>query len=328
MAQWPNFIERQLLNALNRASTGGGRFDKDTAEQLWVWQGKCRVDIKEALTMEVPMVYGPPKAKIVRGSTDHPEKGQLWHVETENDNLIEVHMQTPPPIIDQSSRYLLHVTDQIDRESHQAFCKKSSAMGLGVVSYPLRNAGTQESIAELAEIYLGMGRCYGGASAMDLLRVTDHMEQLFNIEGEPLILMVSGLAIVPGLAFAAIDQRISGVIVDFRSAPATVIQPTGFPPLLKEQYVHLGANPLLTIMQCVAARPMMLIGTIEEAKEPWIKNAKSGVLSFADQIKAVEELYVSQHAGEQLTIVGLEEFEGDEARWVRKMMEFFPGVAD
>lgn len=328
MAQWPNLIERQLLNALNRAGTGGGRFDQEAADQLWVWQGKCRVDIKEALTLEVPMVYGPPKARVVRGDPDHPEKGQLWHVETEKENLIDVFMQTPPPIVEQASRYLLRVTDQIDREVHQAFCRKISAMGLVGLSSPLRNAGTPESIAELAEIYLELGRCYGGAAATDLLRVIDHLEQHFNIEGEPLILMVSGLAILPGLAFAAIDQRISGVIVDFRFAPAEVVKPTGFPPLLKEPFVHLGANPLLTIMQCVATRPMMLIGDLPDAKEPWIKNAKSGVLSFADQIKAVEELYLSENAAEHLTIVKTEEFEGDETKWVGKMLEFFPGVAE
>jgi hypothetical protein len=45
-------------------------------------------------------------------------------------------------------------------------------------------------------------------------------------------------------------------------------------------------------------------------------------------IKAVEELYLSENAGERLTMVKAEEFEENESKWVEKMLDFFPGVAD
>jgi hypothetical protein len=325
MAQWPNFIERQLLNALNYASNVHRHYDTDNAEQLWAWQGKCRISIKESLGTQIPAVYSPPKARMLRGKTERPEKGQLVQIETENDNVVEINIQTPPPLVEHAPKCLLKVSDEIDREYHQTFCEKASKIGLTGVSFAMRNAGIRESIGELAEIYLGLGRCYGGAVVQDLFRVTDYLEQQFNTEGEPMFLMLSGLAILPGLAFAAIDQRISGVIVDFRSARGAIERPTGFPPFLKEQYIHLGANPLLSIMECVATRPMMFIGEPAESKEPWIKGGKTGVLSFAAQRKCIEEVYESENASDQLMIVSDEDFSGNEGKWIRKMVELFSG---
>jgi hypothetical protein len=256
---------------------------------------------------------------------DRHDKGQLVQIETENDNLVEIHIQTPPLLVEHSPKFLLNVSEEIDREYHRTFCEKVSKMGLAGVSFAIRNAGTRESIGELAEIYLGFGRCFGGAVVQDLFRVTDYLEQQFNTEGEPVFLMVSGLAILPGLAFAAIDQRISGVIVDFRSAPGAIERPTGFPPFLKDQYIHFGANPLLSIMECVATRPMMFIGEPAESKEPWIKGGKTGVLSFAAQRKCLEGVYESENAADRLMIVADEDFAGNEEKWIRKMVELFSG---
>ncbi len=328
MAQWPNLIERQLVNALNRTRARGVPLAGNESGQLWSRQGKCRADIKDALGVEWPTVYSPPKARVIRGMPEHPEKGQIRHVETEPDNLIEVHLQTPPPTTEPLLRYMLEVSDDVHRESHRAFCEKISQMGLIGVSAALRNAGTPESIAELAEIYLGAGQCYGGVSVLDFLRITDHLEHHFNMEGDPLILVVSGLAILPGLAFAAIDQRISGILVDFRSATAAIDRPVGFPPLFRDQYIHLGTNPLLTLMECVAPRPMMLAGAPENASEAWIKNTKSGVLAFDDQRKTLQELYESENAGEQLIIVEADEFTANNAEWLKKLADFFPEDAN
>jgi hypothetical protein len=302
MAHWSEDIERQIIMALAQRNVESGHFDPDGSEQLWSWQGKRRVAIKDVLGLELPAVYGPPRAELIEGKAETPEKGQLWRIETERDNQAEVFLRSAPPA-DQLIGYILRLFDQTNRAPQEAFCESMSHLGRTGLATSLRGAESAEKLAELAEIYLGLGRCYGDVTVIDLMRILDHLEDQFRIDSEPIVLMVSGYAIPLGLAYGAIDQRVSGFILDYTDAPKAVNEPTGIAPFFLGQYSQLGANPGLVMLQCCAPRPMVIVGRPPKAEESWLKDSKAGVLSFTAQLEELKRTYDSAGCPERLTII-------------------------
>ncbi len=328
MGHWPKLIERQLANALVKKCAACGHFSKESPEQLWVWQGQRRVNIKEALGLELPTVYGPPRARVIIGDPNKPHLGQTWHVETEAETLTELHMRTGTQVTGQPTAYVLQLSTVFDHEPQKQFTAQISEMGLVGLSMPLRGSEQPGGVEELAEIYLGLGRCFAGAVATDLLRVIDHLESHFAVEGEPIILVLSGIGIPLGLAFAAIDQRISALIVDFTSAPKSIIIPAGHPPLFTNQYLHLGPNPLLLLAQCCTPRPMKIINLPPEAQTPWLENGKSGVLPFTEQLTQLEVAYQAADNPDRLEIIPPDKPRPNITDLVKKSLDFYHSAAE
>jgi len=303
MGQWPQLIERQLAGALLKKCASCGHFSKDSPEQLWVWQGQRRVNIKEALGLELPTIYGPPRARVIIGDPQKAHQSQTWHVETEPENPIELYLQTGLPTGGKPAAYILQLSTVSDPETQKQFTAQIGEMGLVGLSMPLRGSNHPGGIEELAEVYLGLGRCYAGAVATDLLRIIDHVENHFGLEGEPIVLVLSGIGIPIGLAFAAIDQRISALIIDFTDAPRSLLAPAGRPPLFTNQYLHLGPNPLLLLAQCYVPRPMRILHLPENAQTPWLQNEKAGVIAFTEQLKQLEFAYLASGNPDRLEIL-------------------------
>ncbi len=323
MARWPGLIERQLVNALIKKCETSGHFSKDSPEQLWVWQGQRRVSIKDALGLDLPTVYGSRKSRVILGHPAKPTAGQVWHIETEPDVLAELHVRSSEPVPGQPTAYILQLSQTADYDLQGKFTQTVSELGLVGVSAPMRGAETPGGMAELAEIYLGLGRCYAGGQVTDLLRMTDHLENQFEIEGEPIVLVLSGMGIPIGLAFAAIDQRVSAVIVDFRDAPKSITTPVGGPPMFINQYVNLGPNPLLVLAQCCAPRPMTVVGTPPDAQTPWLANPKSGVIPFTEQLTHLQAAYQASGNPERLKIIRYDKPEPSIVDLIRQTLEPF-----
>ncbi len=320
MGHWPELIERQLANALVKKCAERGHFSLESPEQLWVWQGRRRVNIKEALDLELPTVYGPPRARVIIGDPRKPNLGQTWHIETEPENLMELHLRTGTPPAGQPTAYVLQLSTVFDHEPQKQFIARIGEMGLVGMSMPLRGSDQAGGIKELAEVYLGLGRCYAGAVVTDLIRVIDHIDTHFTVEGEPIVLVLSGIGIPLGLAFAAIDQRISAVIVDFTSAPKSIIFPTAQPPFFMNQYLNLGPNPLLVLAQCCAPRLMKIIHLPENAQTPWLENEKSGVLAFTEQLKHLQTAYQTAGNPDRLEIIGPDQPKPDLRELIKKVL--------
>jgi len=260
---------------------------------------------------------------VVVGNPKKPSAGQVWHVETEPDVLAELILHAGPETTGHPTAYVLQVSEEATREPRQAFCQSIAEMGLVGLSVPLRGVEFPAGPAKLAEAYLGLGRCYAGAVATDLLRVIDHVEHQFSVESEPILLVLSGTGILPGLAFAAIDQRIGSVVVDFSSAPVALLGPTGVPPVFIQQYLHLGSNPLLTLAQCCVPRPMILIGAPPEADRLWLENPKAGILKFTDQITLLKDTYQSAGNPDRLAIHGTDKPKPSIADLVKQALGYY-----
>lgn len=310
-----------MVNNLIKRCANHDHFRKDSPEQLWVWQGQRRVDIKESLGLELPSVYGPPKAKIIHGRIDQPFSGQFWHVETAQDITTDLCLRTAAA--GRPAGYVLKLSESADREPQEKFCRTINQMGLAGVSVPLRGCDQPAGVFILAEIYLGLARCYAGSVVTDLMRVIDHLEHQFSIDVEPIVLMLSGLGIPAGLALTAIDQRISALVIDFTSAPKSILAPVGSPPFFKDQFLHLGPNPLLVLAQCCAPRPMAIVNYPPDAQAPWLKNHKVGVLSFVDQLAQIQNAYDAANYTERLQIFGPDKTQPQIPDLIRQSLEYF-----
>lgn len=300
MTQWSEMIERHLADTLAQCCAKAGHFGEENTEQLWVWQGHRRVHIKEALGLALPPVYRPPKADLAGNQPTSSFEGQRWLVETEPNLLVDVHVHTGAA---KPRGYVLRVFEAADPEPQREFCRRVSELGLLGLSTALRGSDVPNGLHRLSEIYLGLGRCYAGAAAGDLLRVLDFVDQQFMAEGTPILLVLSGVGIPLGLAFAAIDQRVSGLIVDFTDAPAWILAPTGQPPLFLSPYLRLGPNPLLVLAQCCAPRPMTLVHPPTQTPAPWLQNRNSGVLPLVDQLVELQCTYQAAGGADRLNIV-------------------------
>jgi hypothetical protein len=202
-----------------------------------------------------------------------------------------------------SAGFVLRVFDTLKQDTQEAFCSAVSEAGLTGVAMGLRGADSPEKLLELAEVYLGLGRCYGEAITVDLMRIVDHLENESGAEGEPIVLVLSGFAIPVGLAYASIDQRISGLIIDYTDVPRSVIEPAGTPPFFLASYAALGPNPPLVMLQCCATRPMTIIGATGKTNESWLGDPIAGVLSFANQLAILKRTYDATGNSERLTII-------------------------
>jgi len=302
MPHWSDSIERQIIMAMAQRRNESGHFDPESSGQLWAWQGRRRISIKETLGLELPGVYTPPLGQVLQGDKDNPSLGQTWQVETEKNNFVKLFLKSPKKT-DSSAGFVIRVFDSLNSESQEAFCSAISETGMTGVALGLRGANSPERILELAEIYLGLGRCYGETITIDLMRIVDHLENEAGAEGEPIVLVLSGFAIPVGLAYASIDQRISGLIIDYTDAPQAIIEPTGTPPFFLASYAALGPNPPLVMLQCCAPRPMTIIGSPEKVNEIWMTDPVAGVLSFADQLTILKRTYKNAGNSERLTII-------------------------
>jgi hypothetical protein len=179
-------------------------------------------------------------------------------------------------------------------QSPREFCREVSSLGLTAAVSTLRAGADPLKQARAAELYLSIGKSYAGLAVTDLLRILDHLENQLELEGEPIILILSGVAIPIGLSLAAIDQRIGGVILEF-SGENIVGGPTGCPPLFVNPYVLLGANPTLSLAQCCAPKPMLMVD-FPISEDRWLGVNQSGVLSAMEQLEELQRTYeVSGH---------------------------------
>ncbi len=288
MAKWSDQIERQLADELARCE-GKVRFEGDDAGSLWLWQADRRTGIKDAMALDLPTVYGPPKARLVQGQADTAGKHQLWAVETEANLVTDVHLVAGLPIAERPATIAMNLTASQNPAAHQIFCEQVNSLGLTGVSVTPRCCTGNNELKALAEVYLGLGKSYAGTVVGDLLRVIDHVESLLQIESEPIILITSGIVTPLALALAAIDQRIGGLIVDF-GGDDSHMQPSGTPPFFVDQFGQLGANPLLTLAQCCVPRPMLLIDYPLDAPS-WLSVAESIVLPFRAKLDRLRETF-------------------------------------
>jgi hypothetical protein len=323
MTHWSELIEHHFASAFSRNSIKVNHFTKDSPEQLWAWQGHKRVNIKESLGLELPAIYSPPKARVIIGHPNEPEKGQTWHVESELDVLLELHLRTSPLAVGKNVGYVLQICEQSHRQTQKEFCSSIIEMGLVGLSVSPRGSYEMNGIQEFAELYQGLGRCYAGAAVYDLIRVIDHMEHHFKIDIEPIVLVLSGKMIPIGLALGAIDQRISAVIIDFTHSAAPPFVPDGSVPLFKQVYDHLGPNPWLILTQCFAPRPITLIHLPAQSEESWLKNPKAGVMSFSNQIESLSSTYEAAEYPQRLTIIPTDKPRPSLMELVKQSLELF-----
>lgn len=290
MDMWPDQLKRQAIAALNNCASKVA-FTGTTAEELWLWQAERRAALKRAMVLELPPVYGPPKAKIIQGDPDRPDRLQTWSIETDPGMTVPLAVQAASTV----AALVFHIAQRPDPPSHQKLCEQVSALGLAAAVVALRATDDREPTDSVAELYVGLGGSYAGAAVKDLLRVVDHVESRFQSDTEPLIITATGRMTPMALALAAIDQRVAGLMID-GSDSAVWNGPQGRPPLFLEQYVHLGPNPIMTLAQCCAPRPMTLLNFPTD-KPSWLPGTQSPVLSAADQIGTLRETFdVAGHA--------------------------------
>ncbi|NLX04136.1 MAG: hypothetical protein GXY33_03210 [Phycisphaerae bacterium] len=300
MPEWSEQLERQLASALARCAPQV-RFDGRDAGALWLWQAKRKAALNEALGLDVPTVYGPPKATLVKGQEKAVDQFQVWSVETEPGVALQVHMRAVAALAGRPGAIVINLADRFDPAEHETFCGRINAMGLTAVSLTPRGLH-DNSVWSLAAAYLGLGQSYAGVAVSDLLRVVDHIESLLEVESEPLIVLGSGWLVPVVLAFAALDQRITGLVIGFGDGE-TLGGPTDRPPLFMNAYMHLGPNPVLTLAQCVVPKPMLL-SNFPERSVGWLTNGKSGVLAPTEQLKQLTETYHVAGHPDRLELTG------------------------
>ncbi len=328
MTQWPDLIERQVASVLSKKCTRVNHFTKDGPEQLWIWQGQRRVDIKDALGLELPTIYGPPRFHIAVGQPGKPELGQLWKIETTADQFTDLYLHADVSTAAQPTAFILRVFDRDDPSEQKDICRQISQEGLIGLATHLRGAAKPEIMAQLAEIYLGIGRCFAGAVVSDFLRIIDHIEHQFNIDGTPIVLILSGLAIPMGLAMAAIDQRISALVVDFDESSTPFLEPSGRAPLFINQYLHLGANPFLVLCQCYAPRPLLVIHRLQDAAKPWLSDSRSGILSFAEQLDLLKGTYDAAGYPDRVETISPDNPRPNLTEMVKISIEYYTGSGE
>lgn len=288
MGEWSEQVKRQLVAALGECSRKTEFVGTEPGE-LWLWQAERRSALKTAMGIELPTVYGPPKSRIVIGRPDHPHDLQQWMVETEHGIHSAVTQQSQPSINGRIGAVVVHLLDREDNELQPRLCRELSESGLAVASITLRGGYGPMGIAPVAQVYLGVGRPYAGAVINDLLRVMDHLESILELEGDPTILVIPGHLAELGLAYAAIDQRINGIVVDL-STQHPLGDPDGRVPWFAGLYSHLGPNPTQTLIQCCVPRPITILNWPNDLPA-WIDVPKSGVRSPADQLQTILRTY-------------------------------------
>jgi len=311
-------LERQITADVGRYA-GKIAFAGSTAEDLWLWQANRRADLKLALAVELPTVYGPPKSRIIRGDTEAREQLQVWMVETEPHVSRPLYLQVGPQAAARPTAVVLDISESADDRAQEEFCGQMASIGLTGAASCLR-AGTEPfDPAGLAEIYFGLGKSYAGAAVVDLLRIVDHLENQLRVEGEPIILVASGLAIPVGLALGAIDQRITGLVMLFDQWEV-LGKPGGRLPLFVSQYVHLGPNPMLTLALCCVPRPLLMVNYPTD-EDSWLPGNKSAVLSASRQLDTLRETYRIAGRSESLEVVTAEEDKGNVLDLLKSFLE-------
>lgn len=287
-------LDRQIAAALSRCAEKLS-FTGTVAEDLWLWQAKCRGGVKEALALEMPTVYGPPTAKLVSGDPNSPGQLQLWDVTTDQGLADRVYVQSSGTGARRPAGIVMDLAGEDSSQEAERFCRQVVAMGLAGAVTCAKTGSDRSELAQLAALYLGLGKSYAGAVVGDLMRVLDHLESQLKFESEPIILAAGGPAMPIALALAAVDQRISGLVLDF-SETVQVSGPAGCPPLFINQYLHLGPNPILSLALCGVPRPILLVDWPTEQTDYWSDVNKTAVLSPADQLDALRRAYrISGH---------------------------------
>ena len=301
MAERSDQIKREVERLL-ASGKGKSHVVQGDANELWFWQGHMRVNIKDALSLELPAVYGPPKANLViQRDGQHREDVQLWNVETEPGINVALNISLPAHTISHPAGVVLKVFERIDEEQANRFSELITSSGLACGYFPIRTSESFDNdIYKLAQVYLDSGRCLAGVIAVDLIRIIDHIEHQFQIEGEPIVLNISGEIASAGLACAAIDQRISGIIIDYEGQIDSLMSFTGKAPLFRDPYLHLGANPWLVLAQCCIPRPMAIMNLPEKMD---ITPPVDKMLSFGEQLDILQKTYKSVAQEDNLYII-------------------------
>ncbi len=292
-------VVRGILTDLSNKPEKGPFLDTST-DQLWFWQGKRRIDIKESLGLDLPSVYGPPNAKLVRETSTTSGNIQIWEIETEPQitRTLRINLGTAPTT--QPTGFVLGIFPEENPKAMEEFENKITKEGLVALSITLRTTD-KFNIDTLAEIYLNMGRCYAGVCATDIIRILDHIEHQFHIDNEPIILWSSGISTSIGFTVSAIDKRISATIVDYSDTTESLLTPLGKPPIYKDIYQHLGASPWLVVAQCCLPKPLVFIGTPQNRNiTPLIENSNNVFLSFDNQMKILKATYKSAEVENKL----------------------------
>ncbi len=301
MAKRSDQIKREIERLL-ALGKGKSHFTQNDANELWFWQGHMRVNIKNTLSLELPAVYGPPKAIPVNSNSQPPQQNiQIWNVETEPGINVPLEIHLPRNITAQPSGFVLKIFEQLDEKQTKNFCEEITSSGLACSYFSIRTSNSFDNdIYKLAQIYLDSGRCLSGVIATDIIRVVDYIEHQFQIEGEPIVLIASGKIASAILACSAIDQRISGIILDYAGDTDSLMSFTGKAPFFRDPYLHLGANPWLVLAQCCVPRPIAILNLPENINEPLPVNK---MLSFAEQLEILQNTYKSAGKENNLYII-------------------------
>ncbi len=289
MAKRSDQIKRNVERLLS-SGKGKSHFSQGDSNQLWFWQGHMRVNVKEALSLDLPTVYGPPRANLAE-SSDNKDVVQLWKVETEPGINIPLTINLAKTATNQPAGFVLKIFERADDNEYKNFCGQITSAGLACGCFSIRTSESfGNDIYKLAQVYLDGGRCLGGVIASDLIRIIDHIEHQFQIEGEPIVLVISGEISSVGLACGAIDQRISGIIIDYMGKEDSLISFTGKAPFFRDPYLHLGTNPWLVLGQCCVPRPIAILNPPNNTQS---KPPVDKMLTLTEQIDILRSTYKS-----------------------------------
>lgn len=295
------WIRKKLLN--NR---GKGPFTDPNGEQLWFWQGRRRIDIKESLGIDIPAVYGPPNAKILEESQENGRFLSVWQVEVEPGITRNIRVSYRDPNSSVFNGFVVGVFEKKEDEKEsglEAFERKVVKEDLVAVSILLA-ADSVFDIECLSEIYLNMGSCYGGLCVAEIIRVIDHMEHQYNIDGEPIILVAEGRAASLAILLGAIDKRVSAIVVDYNSSFEPLLSPTAKPPLYRDIYKLLGPQPWLVVAQCCIPKPLVVIGRPANADGIKLSDSEEKIFSGLDeQLKILKSTYKGVGAEKKLLVI-------------------------
>ncbi len=290
MGQKSDQVVRQILSEL-QSCCAKGHFSDESPEKLWFWQGHRRVDIKESLCFELPPVYGPPKADLVKGKVEDATSLQVWNVKTEQQIHTRLALKSPKVKAGRTQSFVMKIFDTPDTRGQDEFISQITQAGHTALCLNLRYSEQINDIHELAEMYLGFGKSYAGEVVIDLMRVIDHLEHQHQIEADPIILLLSGATVPFGLALSSIDQRISAIIIDYSDPDDPLLNISGRAPFFKGQFTHLGPNPWLVLAQCSVPKPMTILGSPRQSHPELAEPAKSCLLTFGQIVDNLRQTY-------------------------------------
>jgi len=288
----PEFsVERQIDQRLER-HVQEYWFVGHSAEQLWRWQIERRYQLREAMRLELPAVYVPPRAEVLEVTSRNGLRVEFIAIETEEDFWLPAYVLKQPG--EQSGRTVIALhgqgrgaadvvglaeqehTRKHVQEHQYDYADRWARAGFIVVAPELRGYGRlmlgddrqrvdgspaeelwRNSVDRLKGIYLRLGQTYAGRCVADLTRLIDYLEDREDIDADRIGIggMGDGARVLSWLT--AVEDRIGAVAAAAlnRADADTLLEPRAGPPAM------LDARTLVdhaSIFACYVPRPLCL----------------------------------------------------------------------